>query len=140
MQLSVNCPASLLALFEEYANTPEVMPVSASAQLTMSAQRIKEATESFDLVFDLRDLSVSIEQLLLESDAQLDFAVSHQAKCSSEAQVLLKSYFLTNRRVRGAGMYETLNIARSIERMTANDSTSLCTSWIPCRSLPLSVQ
>lgn len=105
VQLSVQCPTSLLAVFEEYGHKTEVRPSLLQCHLSNTEQRVKEATDPFDLVFDLRDLSVSVEHLLLDSAAcALDTAAHSRAPCNSEAQLLLKSYFLTNRRVRGASM------------------------------------
>lgn len=105
MRLSVACPTALLALFEEYGNKTEVRPTALHCRLSNTEQRIKEAADPFDLVFDLRDLSVSVEHLLLDSATCAPNTAAHsRAPCNSEAQLLLKSYFLTNRRVRGASM------------------------------------
>lgn len=104
MQLSVACPTALLALFEEYGNKTEVRPTALHCRLSNTEQRIKEAADPFDLVFDLRDLSVSVEHLLLSAASAPNTAPHSRAPCNSEAQLLLKSYFLTNRRVRGASM------------------------------------
>ncbi len=74
------------------------------APILTRIQRFKEAVDPFDLVFDLRDLSVSVQHLLDCTHERSTDTTCSQAVCNAEAQLLLKSYYLTNRRVRGASM------------------------------------
>lgn len=107
VQLSVQCATSVVALYDEYSNKVEVSAALTRAQRISHTQRFKEVAEAFDLVFDLRDLSVSVDHLLrpsTESEQASSCVAPPHAACNAEAQLLLQSYFLTNRRVRGTSV------------------------------------